>query len=445
MSSAPDHIYLDLFTLNSDNKGTGVRTALNFTESRTTNILDNPSNYFMSVVRFQADTPAVSLPVFMPAILCDGVNTDPNKTIYTITMANPSISNGLQNCYSVNVLWNREDQSASLPNNTLGPGGVLTKIDYTTGYYNAYTARWWIACVNNALARCWNFVTAGGLTAFAPYMTIDPNTNMITLLTPYTNAPNTPSLTLNFAQNSVNATGNGTSRPLFSGPISFPVSTNYANYSMFFNEPMMNLFSGFPSVYYGNSITASVFGIDTTSVVRIANRWWLFNYYVLPINYNGNNIVSPTAGSQWVATYSDYSPVPMWNPISSIVFTSSLLPIKLSLTSVPNVFNSNIADETYSNSGNNAATTNMLSDIQVGLVSGNEYKPSVLYVPAGEYRLIDLLGSNPINQASFGVSFKTKFGVVVPFRLGAQCGANIKIMFRRKRFNLGNLPPYDTN
>ena len=68
MSSAPDHIYLDLFTLNSDNKGTGVRTALNFTESRTTNILDNPSNYFMSVVRFQADPPAVgvrlrSLPV----------------------------------------------------------------------------------------------------------------------------------------------------------------------------------------------------------------------------------------------------------------------------------------------------------------------------------------------------------------------------------------------
>ena len=449
MSSAPDHIYLDLFTLNSDNKGTGVRTALNFTESRTTNILDNPSNYFLSIVRFQADTPAVSLPVFMPAILCDGVNTDPNKTIYTITMAkisNPGASGaGLQSCYSVNVNWVVEDQSASPPNNTKGSGGVLTKIDYTTGYYNAYTARWWIACVNNALARCWNLVTANGFTDFAPYMTIDPNTNMITLLTPYTNAPNTPSLTLNFAQNSVNATGNGTSRPLFSGPISFPVSTNYANYSMFFNEPMMNLFSGFPSVYYGNSITASVFGIDTTSVVRIANRWWLFNYYVLPINYNGNNIVSPTAGSQWVATYSDYSPVPMWNPISSIVFTSSLLPIKLSLTSVPNVFNSNIADQTYSNSGNNSATTNMLSDIQVGLVSGNEYKPSVLYVPAGEYRLIDLLGSNPINQASFGVSFKTKFGVVVPFRLGAQCGANIKIMFRRKRFNLGNLPPYDSN
>jgi hypothetical protein len=445
MSSAPDHIYLDLFTLNSDNKGSGVRTALNFTESRTTNILDNPSNYFLSIVRFQADTPSVSLPVFMPVILCDGVNTDPNKTIYTITMASPSISNGLTNCYSVNVNWTPEDQQAIAPNNTKGPGGVLTKIDYTTGYYNAYTARWWIACVNNALAQCWNLVTSNSYTTFAPYMTIDPNTNMITLLTPYSNAPNTPPTIVNFAQNSVNATGNGTSRPLFTGPYSFPVSTNYISCAMFFNEPMMNLFSAFPSVYYGNTINAAVFGIDTASVARIANRWWLFNYYVLPINYNGNNIVSPTAGSQWIATYSDYSPVPMWNPISSIVFTSSLLPIKLSLTSVPNVFNSNIGDQTYSNSGNNSATTNMLSDIQVGLVSGNEYKPSVLYVPAGEYRLIDLLGSNPINQASFGVSFKTKFGVVVPFRLGAQCGANIKIMFRRKRFNLGNLPPYDTN
>ena len=126
-----------------------------------------------------------------------------------------------------------------------------------------------------------------------------------------------------------------------------------------------------------------------------------------------------------------------------ICFT--LLPITMSMTSLPQVYNSNIYDQTYANNGNNAQISSMISDIQVGLVSGSEYKPSVLYVPSAEYRLIDMLGNNPLYQASFGIGWKTKFGQVIAFQLGAQCGANLKILFRRKRFNLGNLAPYDTN
>ena len=44
MSSAPDHVYLDLFAINNDTTGSGVRTNLNFTETRTNNILDNPKS-----------------------------------------------------------------------------------------------------------------------------------------------------------------------------------------------------------------------------------------------------------------------------------------------------------------------------------------------------------------------------------------------------------------
>jgi hypothetical protein len=56
-----------------------------------------------------------------------------------------------------------------------------------------------------------------------------------------------------------------------------------------------------------------------------------------------------------------------------------------------------------------------------------------------------MLGSNPISQASFGVAYKTKYGEVIAFKLGSQCGANIKLMFRRKRFNLMNYEPYNMN
>ena len=443
--SAPDHIYLDLFTLNSDNKGTGVKTALNFTETRTTNIIDNPANYFMSVVRFQADTPSVSLPIFIPTILCDGENTDPNKTIYTIMM----MGNALSVALIENVRWVPEDQTALPPKNTYDPiTGALTKVDYSTGYYNAYTARWWLACVNKTMRRVWNRMYSGGrentpvlnepptfgspadnaYSGNAPYMIIDPLTNLITLMTPYQNS------------NGVNLSFSVESKNLL--PFGGVSTYNNLINNLYFNEPMMNLFSGFTSYFYGNVLTSA--NLNPDFITSIAGRFFTSNYNINPLIFGGGNIIT-IDGNQWVATNSEYSPVPMWSPIASLVFTSSLLPINFSLTSVPNVYNNDPNDLSHPNTGNNSQVSNMLSDIQIGLVSGSEYKPSVLYVPSGEYRLIDLLGNNPVFQASFGISWKSKYGDLIPFKLGAQCGANIKIMFRRKRFNLGNLEPYDTN
>jgi hypothetical protein len=439
MSSSPDHVYLDLFAINNDTTGSNIKSVLQFTETRTNNILDNPSNYFLTVARFEADTPAVSLPIFIPALAIDGINTNINRTCYTVTMAAPS-GGLLTNVHSVNVIWVPEDQTASLPANrfTTGISGfpVLGSQDITTGYYSCYNVKWWLSCVNKALSDCW--VAVSGLDAStAPLLVSDAGTNQITLLTPIS-----PVLPINFAQSEYSVTS-VLNDPTYLGIGSSPA----VNCCMFFNEPLFNLFSGFPSVYYGNSLTSASF--DAPSNVTIGNKFWLFNYYVLPINFQNKNYITlnPVVGtpSSWIVTGSEYSPVPMWNPIASLVFTSSLLPITMSFTSIPQVSNSSSYDITFTNTGNNAQISNMLSDIQVGLVTGSEYKPSVLYVPGAEYRLIDMLGNNPIFQASFGVSWKTKFGQIVPFRLGSQCGANIKILFRRKRFNLGNLPPYDTN
>jgi hypothetical protein len=452
MSSAPDHVYLDLFTVNGDNNGSGIKTNLYFNETRSTNILDNPSNYFLSIVRFECDTPAVTLPLFMPVMCIDGVNTDPRKTAYTVTLAIPDQTNKLlTKVKTANVYWSPEDQSATLPNNKLNStGAYITSQDFSTGYYNCYSTRWWLSCVNNALVGLWNqYATVPGVlsnAAFAPFLTIDAISNNITLFTPYLDTTGGGSVNVNFAQQSWAATSPvanlaGGFYPTYLG------LTNYIGltpptpvvFSLFFNEPMANLFSSFTSVYYGNTIQAAAFANDG-SIATINNEYWRFNYYIMPINYQNLNL-----NLNFINTVGDYSPVPMWNPISSMIFTSSLLPVSMSMTTVPNVYNSSPYDTTYSGSGNNAATTNMLSDIQIGLTTGTEYKPSVLYVPGGEYRLIDMLGSNPINQASFGVAFKTKYGQVIPFKLGSQCGANIKILFRRKRWNLGQIPPYDTN
>ena len=315
---------------------------------------------------------------------------------------------------------------------------TLSTQDITTGYYNCYNVKWWLNCVNKTLADLWNDI--GGLENYSPQMVVDSNTNLITLMTPYnTDAQQDPS---NFA-----VSDNVASTASYLGTGSIPA----VNYSMFFNEPMYNLFSSLSSIHYGSTTIGNA-QLSAGSQAVVAGNFSIFAYYVQAINYNFKNFIETnssliTVPQHWFLTESEYSPVPMWSPISSLIFSTSLLPVQMSLTTTPNVFGNNIYDKTFvgGSIGNNSQITTMISDIQVPLTTGSEYKPTVLYAPGAEYRLIDLLGNTPINQASFSIAYKTKFGDVIPFSLGSLCGANLKILFRRKRFNLGNVPPFDTN
>jgi hypothetical protein len=452
MSSLPDHIYLDLSVINNDNTGEKIKTNLSFTELRNNPFLDNPDNYYLGICRFEIDTPGFSLPQFIPIILLDGENIDPNKTIYTITMGHNVTTGGitkLTDGVSVNVMWSPEDQSAKLPKNQTIPSGALVTQDIETGYYNCYSLKWWINCVNKALLDCWLllFPLDTNPTASAPYLTIDPLTNLVSLYTvhSFNSAIVTFSALMNDSSGFLNDNLPSNKTNTYPAFLNSQLSA-----AMFFNEPLYNLFSAFPSIYYG--IDSYIFApeiFDAQTLALYNSRPYLFNYYIQPVNYNGINIVRIYDNGEdiidFCKTDSNYSPVPMWNPVSQIIFSSALLPISVSLTNVPSVYNSNKYDYNYIGGNGNANVNSMLTDIEVGLTTGSEYKPSVLYVPKNEYRLVDLFGNHPINQASFTISWKTKYGQVIAFKLGSQSGANIKLLFRRKRFNLNNLPPYDSN
>lgn len=441
MSSSPDNIYLDLSTINSDNLGSSVKSALVFNENRTNPILDNPSNYFLSVVRFNVDTPGVTLPIFNPLILIDGTNNDPNLTAYTITITTPH--NGLlTNVLTQNVRWAPEDQSADLPANKIATNSqnlsYITTQDISSGYYNCYSVRWWLSCINKTIANLWALSSTPN--SSCPQLVVDAGTNLFTLMTP---APTTSLCNFAYSDEALNGIGPAptyTQSPIYLGVNSSPA----INYNLWVNEPMYNLICGLTSVYYGNTLTAANF--DKPGADVVAGRFYLFNYLITPINFNGQNLITiNTPPQSFYTSTSEYSSVPLWNPCQAVSFNSSLLPVLTNNTAPPSVFNSNTFDTTYNANSSNAGKDNSISDIQIGLVSGSEYKPSILYIPAAQYRLIDLLGMNPIYQVSFSITWKNKFGVIVPFRLGSQCGANIKLLFVRKRMYLGNLAPYDTN
>ena len=89
MSSAePTHIYYDLEIANQSLTDTGVPpNPLSFTQVRSSAVLDNPNDYFMSIVRFSLDT-AGSLPSFIPQIDLEQLPLDPdfpNGTVYEVT------------------------------------------------------------------------------------------------------------------------------------------------------------------------------------------------------------------------------------------------------------------------------------------------------------------------------------------------------------------------
>ena len=449
-SASPDHIYLDLALINNDNQGNSPKSSLTFNDVRTNPILTNPSNYFMTIARFAVDTPAISLPMFIPLLNMDGTNSIStggyNQTAYTITIAQVVAAGGggtqMTNLKTVNVLWAPQDATAYPPKNPLidnaNPNSPFVTQDITTGYYNCYSVEWWLNCVNNALATVWT--TATGDSANIPFMTVQPLTNLITL---YTSAD--PNYNLSVLSTFANGLNNTPPTPIWGGSGTFPS----IKYAIFFNEPLFNLFSSLNSVYYGGSIGANAATIftDAPSIATATSRPYLFNYYIQPVVYPTTVAVPATSlvgASTFYPMVTGYSPVPMWNPVQSIVFTSVLLPIVPSLTTQPIPYGNPTSNSNIS-SGNNAGVTNIMNDIQVDLVSGNEYKPKVLYLPQAEYRLVDLNDCNTINEASFSVFWKTKYSQLMPFFLGAQCSANIKILFRRKRFNLGNLAPYNIN
>lgn len=303
---------------------------------------------------------------------------------------------------------------------------VLTSQNISNGYYNIYSVQWFLCLVNKCLKDVWSSLEPSYID-LTPYFVVDAGTNLITLLTPQISTP----ISINFSPSENAVT---TSNPVYIGAGSVPPVTHV----IFFNEPLYNLFCGINSVYIGSNVPTFINPSDQT----IANtNSYLFNYYIQPINYSGLN---KSSDGNYIITTSEYSSVPMWSPIKSIQFTSTLLPNLLQYTSTPIPFN-NLNHNGLQNIGNNSEISTQITDVQVGLITGSEYKPQILYTPKAQYRLISLLGSHPINSLDFQISFTNKYGQSVPMRLSSQCSANLKILFQRKRMTLKNIEPYDTN
>ena len=123
--------------------------------------------------------------------------------------------------------------------------------------------------------------------------------------------------------------------------------------------------------------------------------------------------VSTATSYTFVQTYQETSTVSIWNPVASLVFCSSMLPIYPTQTTKPSMISNQ--SNNLSSSGDNSNLTNILSDFEVAIQHTNSYRSFILYSPQSEYRLIDMYSGSNLNRTNISVFWKDHLGNLNPF------------------------------
>ena len=443
--TSPAQVYYNLDVANEQIGDLGVPPAkLQFTEVRSSNLLDVPSDYFMSIVRFSLDT-AGSLPIFLPSIDTQQANGPnfPNKTNYLITLGfqNASVNAGLSVIANAPVYYIPHRSNVGvIQNQRLKPPpftGQMTLEQATSEYYWVQSWGQWIAMLNAALAECYKSLydavnlTTGGATFLAanlefdvnnpPFFRWDDATCKASFVCPY-----------KLFNQGGTAAGTYVAGPPRNFPDSYdaassaynaqsPELLSNADINLFFNAPLHILFSSFEWIF--NSY-ASPFG--ESFMMRVYNK--------MGDNWVAKAATPPPSPSQtWDALVmeQEYGTGPTMCPVARIVFLASLIPVLPSNIGVPRIFSGSVSIQGQQNNN----ISNEITDLVVNLVRGDEYLPNIIYEPTAEYRLLDLQGNQPASAIQIQVQWVDVYGYYHDFYLQNGCGAHLKIMFRKKAFN----------
>jgi hypothetical protein len=370
---SPDHVYFDMTARAYDSPNTDNEIPMVFNDQRDVPILNNCSEYYLSVVRFQVDTFADLLPVLVPQIQRNQANA--NLTTYTLTLEYEDAVGVITTAPAEPVIWVPQKANAPVPNApSLNANGLQTFSDY----YYCYNFSYWINLVNDTLVTAMN-----ALIALVPALAgIEP-----------------PFMAWNDDQTAT----------LYARESMFDTDV-FPQVRIYFNRPMYSLFSSFPSLKYN---------------ISNPNRKY---YQLLMKRYSGEKvIVLPNFGiNALIWNKQEYSTISQFTPVGSVLFTTGTMPITSNQLSNTSVYIDGRQTQ-LTNTYNNFA--NIITDISSDELA---YKPSLLYVPSSEYRLIDMNNDQPLTQVDVAVHWRDKLGVIRPFFLPPNSSCSIKLMFRKK-------------
>ena len=382
--TSQSHIYYDIDILNSDEKGLLPDQNLTFYETRNSPFIEKPSDYNLSIIRFQIND-TTSLPVFIPEI--EPNQADINKTIYHV-----QIKSILGVAQSTQVAVQHLSLNVDINNYPSSPVGATQE---RNTYYYIYQYQLFIDQINQALYTAFYEVKAilGGdipADAIPPFLTFDVNTKKISIYA---------------SQDTFDKDG-------------------MVGLQICFNAPLQKLLSSLSYIDYGFR------RIKANHPLRYALWLGVNNNKTSTRTLNNVSVPSVTSAGVYLVNECQDLDIVLWNPISSIVFTSNTLPVVATNVSTPSSLGN------LSSNGNNQNLANIITDFEVGIDANNSYRNSILYSPQSEYRLFSMNSSQPLNSIDISVWWKDKYGFLSPFKLGPGSFANIKLLFRKKDYLL---------
>jgi hypothetical protein len=419
--NSPDQVYYDVTITNFQSQDT-LPPVFYYNESRTIPFINCPEDYYLSIIRFSVDTG--TLPVWIPSIVPFSAN--PNTTIYNITL---TYDDGTTNYTSgaIPMTFIPQDRTTGItpsPPSTTSNG--LQNND--TGYYNVYSYQYIAYLVTEtfktALASLVANVTAGGST-MPTYDIYAPNQNATAppAVTPVTlTSDNLPPL---FQWDTSSDTGSIFAIPQYDlNPAVNPGLSGNNPIKIYFNAPMFYLFQSFPATIFGYSNV----GGDENFQIEVVNQGGLNTQLITPPEYDVVNPAwtTPPLSIPYISTYQETSTIGALSPITAIVFTSNTMPITPNQVSTPLILFNN---QQIGFQGNNADIANIVTDL---VSSTGAYRPSLVYEPQAQYRLITLNGNRPLFNLDLQIFYRLRNGSLVPFRLASGGSVTIKLAFLKK-------------
>ena len=391
--SDPTHVYLNLDVVNNS---TTTSQPLVFNETRNMPFLTNSQDYFCSVVRFTLQT-SNSLPVFIPDILTG--QSDYNKTVYAITMSLTKYTKDVSgNITSTDVFGNsRYITYNSLDFTQPEPAPPTTRVDTSSSYYFIYNINDWVDMVNFTFRLLTqeiisSFQGAGKPVSFKPpFITYDITNGLFTI----------------HSDNSVDAVGS-------SGNFDLKIAFNARLYNIL---PFSSKLEQFPPI--GATIT------NTNYILNLFNK----SDANISVVYSSSD-----KAERYIILQTEFSPLPLLNPIRNIYFTSNTLPIQPTLASPPKV----IGDTNIATGSVSGDILNIITDYSLAVSASNNYNGEIIYQPAGELRLIELNSVPYLNRVDISAFWEDRRGQSYPIYLPSGANANIKLLFRHKKYNFGS-------